>query len=260
MYSENEKKYFIEREQQDAKGSIKVVKRDFYDDLPRAVCDVLDTISWRWRNYPWFEEAWEKYREHVINASANGLAIKAPGFVFNDYIDEQVKEDFLNRESMCVLHSDSDLEELFHHGVKGQKWGVRRYVNENGTLTKKGKENAKHDITVGIGAAGGAAAGAAIGWKKFRTSPQISKTGFKKAIAKTALMAVGGAILGGFLGHKVNQLKKTYEDNQKKPLTKREHQSFIEKRIGRSASDADKVITGNSHIVPRLSRPGVKVK
>lgn len=29
---------------------------------------------------------------------------------------------------------------LTHHGVKGQKWGVRRYQNYDGTLTAKGKE------------------------------------------------------------------------------------------------------------------------
>ena len=145
MYSEQEKKYFIKREQEDAKGSIKVIKRDFYDDLPRAVCEVLDSISWRWRNHDWFEEAWNKYRDHVINASAGGLAIKAPGFVFNDYIDEQVKQDFLNRENAEIMHSDADLEELFHHGIKGQKWGVRRYQNEDGTLTTAGQARYNKD-------------------------------------------------------------------------------------------------------------------
>ena len=28
---------------------------------------------------------------------------------------------------------------LAHHGIKGQKWGVRRYQNEDGTLTAAGK-------------------------------------------------------------------------------------------------------------------------
>ena len=29
---------------------------------------------------------------------------------------------------------------LAHHGIKGQKWGVRRYQNEDGTLTAEGRE------------------------------------------------------------------------------------------------------------------------
>jgi len=30
-------------------------------------------------------------------------------------------------------------EELYHHGIKGQKWGIRRYQNSDGTLTTLGK-------------------------------------------------------------------------------------------------------------------------
>lgn len=30
--------------------------------------------------------------------------------------------------------------ELYHWGVKGQKWGVRRYQNKDGTLTNAGKK------------------------------------------------------------------------------------------------------------------------
>lgn len=30
--------------------------------------------------------------------------------------------------------------ELYHYGVKGQKWGVRRYQKTNGTLTAAGKK------------------------------------------------------------------------------------------------------------------------
>lgn len=33
-----------------------------------------------------------------------------------------------------------DEEYLEHHGVKGQKWGIRRYQNEDGTFTDEGKK------------------------------------------------------------------------------------------------------------------------
>ena len=30
--------------------------------------------------------------------------------------------------------------ELYHHGIKGQRWGVRRFQNEDGTLTPAGQK------------------------------------------------------------------------------------------------------------------------
>ena len=30
--------------------------------------------------------------------------------------------------------------ELYHHGIKGQKWGIRRYQNPDGTLTTLGRK------------------------------------------------------------------------------------------------------------------------
>lgn len=34
-------------------------------------------------------------------------------------------------------------DELYHWGIKGQKWGVRRYQNKDGTLTSAGKKRSK---------------------------------------------------------------------------------------------------------------------
>lgn len=35
--------------------------------------------------------------------------------------------------------------ELYHHGIKGQRWGVRRYQNQDGTLTAAGKKRYRTD-------------------------------------------------------------------------------------------------------------------
>jgi Acetyltransferase (GNAT) family. len=35
---------------------------------------------------------------------------------------------------------------LTHHGILGQRWGVRRYQNEDGTLTEAGKKKYRRSI------------------------------------------------------------------------------------------------------------------
>ena len=38
--------------------------------------------------------------------------------------------------------------ELYHHGIKGQKWGVRRFQNKDGSLTPAGKKRYDDDIVI----------------------------------------------------------------------------------------------------------------
>lgn len=42
--------------------------------------------------------------------------------------------------ALDLLPESRRTDTLAHYGIKGQKWGIRRYQNENGTLTNAGKK------------------------------------------------------------------------------------------------------------------------
>ena len=41
-----------------------------------------------------------------------------------------------------------DADELYHHGIKGMKWGVRRFQRKDGSLTSAGKNRYLDDPSV----------------------------------------------------------------------------------------------------------------
>ena len=67
-------------------------------------------------------------------------------------------------------------DELYHHGIKGQKWGVRRFQNKDGSLTKEGLERLKSNKEISV------AAGVKLG----RVGDKESDSGKKKGIYVTA--------------------------------------------------------------------------
>jgi hypothetical protein len=50
------------------------------------------------------------------------------------------------------MYSDNDYRSyaLYHHGIRGQKWGVRRYQNYDGTLTSAGRKHVYGSSKPGI--------------------------------------------------------------------------------------------------------------
>lgn len=131
-------------------------------------------------------------------------------------------------------------EELYHHGIKGQKWGVRRYQNSDGSLTDEGrrrygygrdssrlitrntlgrtKQGAKIGAKIGAGLG---VAGTGIGLATFAaagvpvSAPLAISYGATWLASYASSGAINGALVGGIVGavetHKGRQYIERYD-------------------------------------------------
>ena len=75
--------------------------------------------------------------------------------------------------------------ELYHHGIKGQRWGVRRFQNKDGSLTARGKQRYREDDSASKKQEDESR-------KKGLTDKQKKAIKIGAAVLGTALVAYGG--------------------------------------------------------------------
>ncbi len=100
-----------------------------------------------------------------------------------------------------AIYSD---DALSHHGIKGQKWGVRRYQNPDGSLTPEGKEHYHKQINrearqqKAAVTAYGAYAGGVVGAAASMVSKTAALGGYVTplALASTPAVVAGAAFIG----------------------------------------------------------------
>ena len=132
--------------------------------------------------------------------------------------------------------------ELYHHGTKGQKWGVRRYQNPDGSLTDEGrrrygygkgagkmmtdntkewtKNSAKLGAKVGatLGGIGGASTAVALIGMGLSAPVAISAgVGYMagRTVRTAALSALAGAAVGASETHKGRKYIERYDTGLK---------------------------------------------
>lgn len=108
------------------------------------------------------------------------------------------------------------MDELLHYGIKGQKWGVRRFQNADGSYTSEGKRRAQQENKSGVRSMSDEDLAKAVrrlsmekSYKELTKQPkqQTKLESTKKAVDATSEL--------------VNRAKKMEQDSRKSPRRER---------------------------------------
>lgn len=100
------------------KGVQHSLKKDFYNKLPAYLCNILDNVAEKYNNTTWLSEAWEKYRNHVIESAEDD--IKMYGFIFNDYTNNSDSSDKIYNmieHDHCDCHHNNSFDKMSQLGA-----------------------------------------------------------------------------------------------------------------------------------------------
>ena len=123
-------------------------------------------------------------------------------------------------------------DEIYHHGIKGMRWGIRRFQNRDGSLTDRGQRH-----------------------REIRENRDTGNSSAKKGLSKGVKIAIGvGAVVGAAaLGVAVAKISKDYNIEKKAlAFALREHGNdqldgirLAASSLKTNGADVDRKVRGN---------------
>lgn len=128
------KRYAKQNTHIDDDGHLTEEGRQFYSDMGKRHVKSLNNVLVKPLMMP--VKGTVSIAKKFFNANVNMVKNVAGSTVKNV---EKVKHDGIEGEASMDYIKFKNQNELYHHGIIGQRWGVRRFQNEDGSLTPRGE-------------------------------------------------------------------------------------------------------------------------